>query len=111
MAAVWKPTYDRFGIHIDFAWRTFKWASESTEQAHVHVVIVGFSCQEQEKPRRLLDYGRVKLVKNINPCLINAENIFVENRTTPISPVPHARSGNKPIDGGNYLFTYEEMQA
>ena len=27
VAAVWKPLYDRFGIHIDFAWRTFKWGS------------------------------------------------------------------------------------
>lgn len=110
VAAVWKPMYERFGIHIDFAWRTFKWASESTEQAHVHVVIVGFSCDEQRALGRLLDDGRVKEVKNINPYLIDAENIFIENRTTPISNVPHARSGNKPIDGGNYLFTYEEMR-
>lgn len=45
--------------------------------------------------------------KNINPYLIAAENVFIENRNAPISPVPHARSGNQ----GNYLFTYEEMQA
>ena len=32
VAAVWKPLYDRFGIHIDFAWRTFKWDSESNRK-------------------------------------------------------------------------------
>ena len=30
-------------VQYDFAWRTFKWDSESTEKAHVHCVIIGFS--------------------------------------------------------------------
>ena len=44
VAGVWKPLYDRFGIHIDFAHRTFRWDSEASIKAHVHCVIVGFSC-------------------------------------------------------------------
>ncbi len=43
VAGVWKPLYDRFGIHIDFAHRTFRWDSEASIKAHVHCVIVGFS--------------------------------------------------------------------
>ena len=43
VAGVWKPLYDRFGIHIDFAHRTFMWDSEANMKAHVHCVIVGFS--------------------------------------------------------------------
>ncbi|MFR1577630.1 MAG: DNA methyltransferase, partial [Lachnospiraceae bacterium] len=43
VAGVWKPLYDRFGIHIDFAHRTFIWDSEASVKAHVHCVIVGFS--------------------------------------------------------------------
>ncbi|MDD6320287.1 MAG: N-6 DNA methylase, partial [Oscillospiraceae bacterium] len=27
VAGVWKPLYERFGIHIDFAYRTFRWDS------------------------------------------------------------------------------------
>ena len=27
VAGVWKPLYDRFGIHVDFAYRTFRWDS------------------------------------------------------------------------------------
>lgn len=49
VAGVWKPLYERFGIHIDFAWRTFKWNSESTNQAAVHCVIVGFSSAVTKK--------------------------------------------------------------
>lgn len=44
VAGIWKPLYDRFGIHIDFAHRTFRWDSEASLKAHVHCVIVGFSC-------------------------------------------------------------------
>ena len=43
VAGVWKPLYDRFGIHVDFAYRTFRWDSEASLKAHVHCVIVGFS--------------------------------------------------------------------
>lgn len=43
VAGVWKPLFERFNIHIDFGWRTFKWNSESVDEAAVHVVIIGFS--------------------------------------------------------------------
>lgn len=39
---LWKPLFDD-GIHIDFAHQTFVWNSKATDEAHVHVVIVGFS--------------------------------------------------------------------
>ena len=39
VAGVWKTLYDRFGIHIDFAHRTFRWDSEASLKAHVHCVI------------------------------------------------------------------------
>ena len=42
VANVWKPIYD-LGVRIDFAHDTFRWRNEATEQAHVYVVIVGFS--------------------------------------------------------------------
>lgn len=49
VAAVWKPLYERFHIHIDFAHRTFIWDSEASQKAHVHCVIVGFSTKLNTK--------------------------------------------------------------
>lgn len=49
VAGVWKPLYERFGIHIDFAHRTFRWDSEANIKAHVHCVIVGFSVAPNDK--------------------------------------------------------------
>ena len=44
VSAVWQPMYKFFNIHIDFAYRTFRWDSEANLKAHVHCVIIGFSC-------------------------------------------------------------------
>ena len=46
----------------------------------------------------------------INPYLVDAPAVFIESRTSPLCDVPEIGIGNKPIDGGNYLFTQEEME-
>ena len=108
VANLWGPLMTS-GIHIDFAWRTFIWDSEANQKAHVHCVIVGFSIGTIPKSRIIFDRNSANRVSNINGYLIEGENVFIENHSTPICPdVPEARSGNKPIDGGNYLFTDKE---
>ena len=42
--------------------------------------------------------------------LVDADNAFLGSRSKAISSVPDIGIGNKPIDGGNYLFTEEEMK-
>ncbi|WP_303819182.1 DNA methyltransferase [Ruminococcus flavefaciens] len=108
VAGVWKPLYDRFGIHIDFAHRTFRWDSEASLKAHVHCVIVGFSIAENKADRRLYDNGADKIVKNINPFLVEAPNVFIESRSTPICNVPKMTTGNRPADGGHLIIEKED---
>ena len=47
VAAIWKPMFEQFGLHFDFAYRTFRWDSEANIKAHVHCVIIGFSCKKE----------------------------------------------------------------
>ncbi|MBR4319959.1 MAG: class I SAM-dependent DNA methyltransferase [Oscillospiraceae bacterium] len=108
VAGVWKPLYDRFGIHIDFAHRSFIWDSEANQKAQVHCVIVGFSIAKNKAERKLFDNGIEKLVKNISPYLINSDTIFIENRTNPICDVLKMISGNRPADGGHLILDEEE---
>ena len=110
VALLWKPLFDE-GVHIDFAHRTFRWDSEAKSKAHVHCVIVGYSCAPNDQPRRIYTDGRAQVARNINAYLIDADDIFVESRSKPICDVPEIGIGNKPIDGGNYLFTEEEKAA
>ncbi|MBE6972600.1 MAG: class I SAM-dependent DNA methyltransferase [Ruminococcaceae bacterium] len=111
VAAVWKPLYDRFGIHIDFAHRTFRWDSEASIKAHVHCVIVGFSAAPSAKPKHLYTSERFQIVENINAYLIDAPDIFIESRTNPIHQVPQMVYGNKPTDGGFLFLDPEEYRA
>ncbi len=108
VAGVWKPLYDRFGIHIDFAHRTFRWDSEASLKAHVHCVIVGFSISENNAEKRLFDNDSGKIVRNINPFLVEAPDVFVENRNKPICNVPEMLKGSSPVDGGNLLLSDDE---
>ena len=110
VAGVWKPLYDRFGIHIDFAHRTFRWDSEASLKAHVHCVIVGFSVAPNQAKKRLYTSDRVQIVENINAYLVNAENTFITTRTTPISNVPILQNGGKPTEGGFLILTEEEKK-
>ena len=111
VAILWKPLMNE-GITINFAYCTFRWDSEANDKAHVHCVIIGFSaCEDAYKDKILYPSEKQYIVaKNINPYLVDAENIFVESRQKPLCDVPEIGIGNKPIDDGNYLFTKEEMQ-
>ncbi len=108
VAILWKNLFEN-GVHIDFAHRTFIWDSEASIKAHVHCVIVGFSKAQNNAAKRLFDNGVAKVVNNINGYLVEADDVFIESRTKPICNVPEIGIGNKPIDGGFYLFTEEEM--
>ena len=107
VAAIWKPLKELFGIHIDFACRTFRWDSEASLKAHVHCVIVGFSTSNNPK-KVIYDGERVINANNINGYLIDATDVFIEARTTPICDVPQMLNGGKPTEGGFLILTEEE---
>ncbi len=111
VAGVWKPLYERFGIHIDFAHRTFRWDSEASIKAHVHCVIVGFSTAENNTPKKLYSTERMQLVDNINAYLIAAPTVFIESRTKAICDIPKMTYGNKPVDGGNLIIEKEDYDS
>ena len=130
VAAIWKPMFEHFGMQFDFAWRTFRWDSEANIKAHVHCVIIGFSCKQtdllspnelHEKQRTSLDvsksacYKKIFLndsqfieAKNINGYLLDTDNIWIEARSKPICDVPVLLNGGKPTEGGNLILTEDE---
>lgn len=111
VSSVWEPLYTRFGIHINFAHRTFIWDSEASLKAHVHCVIVGFSSLYNPKEKKLYTADRMKIVKEINPYLIEAPVTFVKSRSKPICDVPEMTTGNRPADGGHLIIEAEDYEA
>ena len=108
VASVWKPLYERFGIHIDFAHQTFKWNSEAKDKAAVHCVIIGFSCVESKDAKLLFNGENIELVDELNPYLRSGKTVFIENISNPISPVTKMTTGNRPADGGHLIIEAEE---
>ncbi len=101
------------GMHIQFAHRTFQWSNDAPGRAAVHCVIVGFGT---DKPKRapLADYETVKSepviadASNINPYLVDAADIVIDKRRTPLCAVPEIVFGSMPNDGGHLLLSSQE---
>lgn len=104
---IWEPLF-KSEVHIDFAWQSFIWSSEASNQAHVYVVIVGFSRLKNKKRILFLRNGNKIVVENINGYLQNGPCSFIKKRNEPLCPVPSMIAGGKPTDGGNLLLNIEE---
>jgi hypothetical protein len=102
-----------YDITLFFAHRTFKWNNEAKGNAAVHVVIVGFANYDVPE-KYIYEYQHIKAeplrlkAKRINNYLIDAENIFIQKRTSPISNVPSISRGSDAIDDGNFLLDQTE---
>lgn len=110
VAAVWKPLFAEH-IHIDFAHRTFRWDSEAKLKAHVHCVIVGFSVVPNNQKKIIYTSERPMEADNINGYLLDAENVFINNRNEPLCDVPKMKFGSMPRDGGGFVLNEEEKDA
>ncbi len=112
VANLWKHILTDLACSINFAYRTFKWTNEARGVAAVHCVIIGFSRNKERNQKIIVNEQDIVIRANhINGYLVDAADIFIENRTKPICSVPEMGMGNQPIDNGLYLFTEEEKQA
>ena len=120
VAILWKTLFDE-GVHIDYAYRTFRWDNRGEDKegkkqktdkkmAAVHCVIVGFSKAPNNKSKMLFDNGLERTVKNINGYLIEASDITISSRSKPISNVPDIVFGNMPNDNKGLLSNYTDEQ-
>uniref|UniRef100_E6PW57 site-specific DNA-methyltransferase (adenine-specific) n=1 Tax=mine drainage metagenome TaxID=410659 RepID=E6PW57_9ZZZZ len=116
VAALW-PHLLQGGACIRFAHRTFKWSNEGKGKAAVHCVIVGFGLTDP-KHCAIFDYGndpkgdgRRIDAKRINPYLVDAPDVALTNRRSPICSVAEMVYGSKPTDAGHLLLDDEARSA
>ena len=95
-------------VHINFAYKTFKWESESLDKAAVHCIIIGFSMQKT-KCTLYTESEKIEC-ENINQYLQNAPTIWIEKRKKPLCNVPEMIKGCYPTDNGNYIFEKKEKE-
>ena len=107
---VWEPLMNQYGLYINFAYRTFKWSSESADTAVVHCVIIGFSKNRRNQRFIVFENGKKEFVTNINSYLTNSESIFVHAISSPLSGVPPLRFGSMPR-GKDFILSPDERDS
>ncbi|MFZ2655610.1 MAG: DNA methyltransferase [Victivallales bacterium] len=112
---LWNMLFKNYNIKIHFAHRAFSWNNEARGMAHVYVVIVGFSNHETQV-KRLFEYDSPKSephevrVRNINPYLVEGDDVVILKKNRPLCSVPEINFGNMPNDGGNLLLDDNEKK-
>ena len=111
VSALWNYLFQKYNSEIQFAYRSFRWHSEATNKAHVHCVIVGFTCYKSNKKKCIFDNDKLTYVDHINGYLIGAPDIFIKSRGKPlISSLPIMSKGSQPTDGGNLILSQDERK-
>lgn len=120
VAQLWPILFDRYGLEIAFAHRTFNWGSDARGKAHVHVVAIGLNRRDDEPAeKRLFSYpdinGEPEESRHtaLSPYLFDASkltdrHLVVREISSPLSGQPRMITGTKPIDGGQYIFSEGE---
>ena len=105
---LWNVLFNDLGVHINFAYQTFKWGSESSDQAAVHCVIIGFALFNRSKKYLYTTDKTPKIVANISPYLTEGSDSFVVATKDALCDVPKMIFGNQPRDGGYFILTEDE---
>lgn len=113
---LWTILFNLYKVKIHFAHRTFRWSNEARGNAAVHVVIIGFACFDIVN-KRIFEYDNINdeqhevKAKNINPYLLDARDVLITKRTSPICNVPEINRGSDALDNGNLLLNQQEKDS
>ncbi|GGH08363.1 methylase [Alsobacter metallidurans] len=120
VAQLWPILFQRYGLEIAFAHRTFQWLSDAKGAAHVHCVILGLVRREDEpKEKRLFSYEEINgdpvetrhsalTAYLTDACNLSSRYIVVHEVPRPLCPSKTMITGSKPLDGGYLTFTDDE---
>ena len=120
VSQLWPTLFERYGLEISFAHRTFEWLSDARGRAHVHCVIVGLVKHADEPVmKRLFSYDDIvgdpveSRHAALSPYLFDAtglsnRHLVVGRSRDPGSGMPLIRVGSKPVDGGYFIMDSAE---
>ncbi|MAA92963.1 MAG: lactate dehydrogenase [Rheinheimera sp.] len=98
------------GLEIGYAYTSFKWKNNASNNAGVTCVIIGIRNQSGH-PKYIFSGDDKKVASNVNGYLLDASNIEVRKSSFPLFGLPSMDYGNKPVDGGNLILSSSESNA
>ena len=109
VALLW-PHLFRRNVEIGFAHTSFKWVNNAKANAGVTVIIVGVRNEQPKTPKYLFSENRKVFVTNINAYLAQGRNVIIGKRNEPFASFAKLSYGNKPVDGGNLILSFDEKE-
>lgn len=103
---LWPKLFEK-GVHIRFAYTSFKWRNDARNRTAVTVVVIGVAPDSNTQPRELFTPLTVFEPHGISPYLVPGDTI-VKKRNSPISRLPQMVKGNMPLYWSDYLLSHEE---
>ncbi len=111
VAILWESLMEDHKLHIDFAYRTFRWDNQVKKEAKVHCVIIGCSVGKEAGTLEIYNGKQIIQVKHINPYLTDHTNTWIIRKRDPICKVPPLLTGSQRIDNDLYIFTEKEKES
>ncbi len=112
---LWDELFNKYGIKIHFAHRSFAWNNEARGKAGVHVIIVGFATYNTDK-KYIYEYEEYNSLNpqetkaiNISGYLIDGSEIFIRSRNKPICDVPEIIKGSETTDNGHFMLSEQDI--
>ncbi|MQB69907.1 DNA methyltransferase [Limosilactobacillus reuteri] len=106
---LWKHLIEKYGIVINFAYRTFVWNNEAKNKAAVFCVIIGFSGTDNKQKLIFTENNTPINVKHISPYLIAGNDMIVERSSKVLEKgAPKMIAPNKPVDYNTLKLTQNE---
>lgn len=107
---LWPFLFEK-NVEIQFAYRSFRWESETMDGATVHCVIVGFTTYKNNRQKVIYEGNRVLTAQHINGYLLDAPDVFIQSRGKQLTAgFPEMSKGSQPTDGGYLLLSDEERK-
>jgi hypothetical protein len=103
---LWPKLFEK-GVHIRFAYTSFKWRNDARNRTAVTVVVIGVVPNSVSQSCELFTPYTVFEPRSISPYLV-AGGTIVKKRRTPISQLPKMVKGNMPLHWSDYLLSHEE---
>lgn len=109
VAILWPEIINK-GLEIYFAYTSFFWSNNAKNNAQVAVVIIGIQNASSKTTKRLYVGNESRVVKSINPYLIESDNVFITGTTSSISGFPEMIKGSAPADNGCLILNVDEAE-
>ncbi len=107
---LWPRLFSK-GVEIKYAYRPFKWINNARDVAGVYCVVISLGGIAKSSHKYIYEGSLRKKVNNINPYLIDGDNIIVKKAKAPLNNFHKMLGGCQPREGGYLMLDDYEKKA